>query len=231
MINSQKIRDWMLHSLRKLAQPSGQKVFCVGRNKTGTTSLAAALETLGYRIGNQQEGEVLIEDWARRDFQSLIAYCRKSDAFQDRPFSLDFTFQAMDVAFPKSKFILTIRDSGEQWYASLTRFHSMLMLKHCGENRLPTARDLQRYPYIYPGYLWRVRELVNGIVESDELYSKEFLIREYQDHNRRIQDYFRHRRSDLLVLNLADTNSMEMLCRFLGKPYTGQKMPKLNESR
>jgi len=217
--------------LKRVLEPKKQKVFCVGRNKTGTTSLATALELLGYRVGHQQEGELLIEDWARRDFRSLIAYCRKSDAFQDIPFSIDFTFQAMDQAFPGSKFILTVRDSDEQWYASMIRFHTMRLRERTGQNRLPSARDLQEDPYIYPGYRWRLRQLVRGTVEGDNLYPKEERIREYNEHNRRIQDYFRHRPNDLLVLNLAEPDAMENLCRFLDKPFTGQKMPRLNESK
>jgi hypothetical protein len=203
----------------------------VGQNKTGTTSLEAALKSLGYRVGNQQEGELLIEDWARRDFRSLKSYCRKSDAFQDSPFSRDFTFQAMDQAFPGSKFILTVRDSDEQWYASLIRFHTMRLRERTGEDRLPLARDLQEDPYIYPGYLWRVRQLIWGIEASGDPFDKDTLIREYNEHNRRIQDYFRHRTNDLLVLNLAEPDAMKSLCRFLDKPFTGQKMPQLNESK
>jgi hypothetical protein len=207
-----------------------QKVFCIGRNKTGTTSLAEALRQLGYRVANQQEGELLIEDWAKRDFRSLIAYCRKSDAFQDSPFSRNFTFQAMDQAFPGSKFILTVRDSDEQWYASVVRFQTMRLRERTGENRLPTVRDLKEDPYIYPGYLWRVRQLVNGACEQSDLFNKDNLIKEYNEHNQRVKDYFRHRKNDLLILNLAESSAMERLCLFLGKPFTGIKMPKLNES-
>ena len=217
--------------LKKSLEPEKRRVFCVGRNKTGTTSLSAALEQLGYRVGDQQEGELLIEDWAKRDFRSLVAYCRKSDAFQDSPFSRDFTFQAMDQAFPGSKFILTVRDSDEQWYASVVRFHTMRLRERTGENRLPTARDLQEDPYNYTGYLWRVWQLVYGVAEGDDLYHKEALIREYNEHNRRTQDYFRHRPNDLLVLNAGESSAMVKLCRFLGQPYAGQTMPKLNETK
>jgi hypothetical protein len=206
------------------------KVFCVGRNKTGTTSLAAALQLLGYRVANQQEGELLIEDWAKRDFRSLIAYCRKSDAFQDIPFSIDFTFQAMDQAFPGSKFILTVRDSDEQWYDSMVRFHTMRLRERTGENRLPKARDLQEDPYIYSGYLWRLRQLVGGASEHDDLFEKNVLIRNYNEHNRRVEDYFRHRPDDFMVLNVGESSAIEKLCQFLGKSYAGEKMPKLNES-
>jgi len=218
-------------NLTAVLEPKKQKVFCVGRNKTGTTSLAAALELIGYRVGHQQEGELLIEDWAKRDFRSLIAYCRKSDAFQDIPFSIDFTFQAMDQAFPGSKFILTVRDSAEQWYASVVRFQKMRLRERTGDNRLPTARDLQEDPYIYPGYLWRIRQLVDRASEHEELYDKSALIRKYNEHSRRIRDYFQHRPDDLLVLNVAESSAMKSLCHFLGRPFQGQFMPQLNESK
>ncbi len=208
-----------------------KKVFCVGRNKTGTTSLAAALRGLGYRVGDQRKAELLIEDWAKRDFRRLTSYCRQADAFQDSPFSHDFTFQAMDQAFPRSKFILTIRDSDEQWYASLVRFHTMRMRKRTGEDRLPTVKELQQDPHIYPGYIWRRRQLVMGISENGNPYDKDLLVKQYNEHNRRVLDYFRHRPSDLLVLNVAEPSAMEKLCRFLGCSSAGQSMPLLNASK
>ena len=82
------------------------KVFVIGRNKTGTTSVAAALQSLGYRLGSQPQAELLMEDWARRDFRSIIRFCRGADAFQDIPFSLPRTYAAMDRAFPGSRFVL-----------------------------------------------------------------------------------------------------------------------------
>ncbi|MEW6132914.1 MAG: sulfotransferase [Pseudomonadota bacterium] len=103
-----------------------KKIFCIGRNKTGTTSLAAALRELGVRVGNQKPAELLLKDWAVRDFRRLVAYCHTAQAFQDIPFSLPYTFQAMDMHFPESKFILTVRDSADQWYHSLVKFHKKI---------------------------------------------------------------------------------------------------------
>lgn len=201
------------------------KVFCVGRNKTGTTSLAAALRALGYRVGHQRTAEALIEDWGRRDFRRLIDYCRSADAFQDVPFSHDYTFQAMDAAFPGSKFILTVRSSEDEWYESFIRFHTQRL----GHGRLPTPDELKADPYVFPGWIWRVKELVHGPAEED-LFREDLYKAHYRRHNERVQDYFRHRPDDLLVLNLADDGAMQSLCRFLGRPWTGQAMPCLNRS-
>lgn len=212
-----RLRSWL-----GLTNP---KVFCIGRNKTGTTSLAAALKNLGYRVGKQRDAELLMEDWGQRNFRRLIQYCHSADAFQDAPFSCDYTFQAVDAAFPGSKFILSVRDSPEQWYQSLTRFH----FSRQGKGRLPTPEDLKNDPYVHEGWLWRVKELVFG-PEEDTLYDEEIYKAHYIRHNERVQDYFRYRSNDLLILNLADLNSMKLLCEFLGHPWTGQQMPQLNTS-
>ena len=58
---------------------SRRKLFCIGFNKTGTTSLAAALFSFGLRVGDQAQAELLLDDWARRDFRRIIAYCRSAD--------------------------------------------------------------------------------------------------------------------------------------------------------
>lgn len=207
-----------------------KKVFCIGYGKTGTTSMAAALKSLGYKIGHQQQGELFIEDWAKRDFRGLVAYCKKADAFQDSPFSREYTFQAMDAAFPESKFILTVRNSSAEWYESLTRFHTMRLEQRTGIRRLPTVEDLLSDPYIYPGYLWRVRELVYGMTKQDDPYDRDLFISSYEQHIKCVQDYFKHRPDSLLVLNLSASSAMTKLCSFLEIPFTGQIMPHLNES-
>ena len=50
------------------------KVFCIGFNKTGTTTIKYTLEQYGYKIGNQAKGELLFFDWYKRDFNSIINF-------------------------------------------------------------------------------------------------------------------------------------------------------------
>ncbi len=209
-----------------LSAQKNRKIFVVGRNKTGTTSVGQALSSLGFRLGDQSEAELLMEDWAKRSFNNIAEYCRTADAFQDVPFNLDYTCQIMDYSFPDSKFILTVRNSPQEWYESLTRFHTMIL----GKNRLPTADDLKQFPYRRTGWLWRAHQLVYGIDEHT-LYNKELYIRHYEAHNQRVLDYFRHRPEDLLVLNLSNPESMRSLCEFLDIPVTDQVMPHLNRSK
>ena len=56
-----------------------KKIFCIGSGKTGTTSIGAALCSLGFRLGDQAQGELLIEDWARRDFRPIVEYCKTAE--------------------------------------------------------------------------------------------------------------------------------------------------------
>lgn len=201
------------------------KIFVIGRNKTGTTSLASALASAGYKVATQLPAELLVEDWVKRDFRSIIRFCRTADVFQDVPFSMAYTWQALDQAFPGSKFILTVRDSGEQWYESLTRFHTKLV----GKNRLPTVEDLQQFPYVYPGWMWRQQQVVYG-ADEHTLYDRDKYIAHYEKHNADVREYFRFRPQDLLELNLADADAGSRLATFLALPASAISIPHLNKS-
>lgn len=202
------------------------KIFCVGRNKTGTTSMEQALSALGYRFSVQRAGERLLEHWIRRDFGAIVDLARSADAGQDMPYSLPYTYQALDAAFPGSKFILTLRDSPEQWFSSLVRFHAQLM--KCGD-RSPTAAELKKLAYVSPGWLYRAQCAIYG-VDDAQLYDPEIYMRHYAVHALNVTDYFRFRPEQLLVLNLSDPQAMPQLCDFLGIDFQGQGMPHLNRS-
>lgn len=202
-----------------------RKIFCIGRNKSGTTSLAAALLQLGFRIGSKPHGQTLLPDWIRRDFKRIVEHCRTADAFHDVPFSLDFTFQAVDMLFPGSRFILSVRSSPEEWYESYIRFHT----QDIGQGTLPTPERLKAHLYVFRGFFWLHQTAIFGIDEST-LYDRDIYIRNYLDHNERVQRYFKYRPNDLLVLDLAAPDSMQTLCGFVGVPWTGQAMPHLNQT-
>lgn len=202
-----------------------RKIFCVGLNKTGTTSLSKALENLGIATAPQRPAELLLHDWARRDFRGIIRFCKYFQAFQDVPFSCPFTYQALDAAFPGSKFILTIRANPEQWAQSLTRFHSKLFAR----GRLPRVEDLQRAEYCYPGFALDFYRAVFGEA-CEPLYDLQMLCGFYQFHYTSVMEYFRSRPADLLVLDVARDTALSDLCRFLGKPLLNQPFPFCNKT-
>jgi len=149
-----------------------------------------------------------------------------AQAFQDIPFSLSFTFQALDQRFPGSKFILTVRDSPEQWYTSLTRFHAALFGKN---GQIPTLDDLKAAKKVYPGWAYEAKQLLYE-TPLDDPYNKEILISSYIAHNEAVREYFRHRPGDLLTLNVAEPGAYDKLCDFLGKPRSGKVFPWENKT-
>lgn len=203
-----------------------QKIFCIGRNKTGTTSLAAAMTELGFVAGNQRKAELLIEDWAKRDFSRIIQYCRTGQFFQDLPFSLSYTYVVLDHAYKGSKFILTVRDSSEQWYDSLTRFHTKLWGK---EGRIPTKEDLENATFISKGRPWLMKTFIYN-TPSDDPYNKEMLIEHYNNYNAGVIEYFRFRPNDLLILNVAEPGAYRKLTEFLGIEAVDREFPWKNRS-
>lgn len=95
---------------------SRTKVFGIGFQKTGTTSLGRALELLGYRMHGVFG--FLDPDIAENALPQAIELAQTHDAFQDNPWSV--LYQELDAEFPGSKFILTERPT-DQWIESVVR--------------------------------------------------------------------------------------------------------------
>lgn len=202
------------------------KIFCIGQNKTGTTTIESVLKSFNYKLGNQVQGELLLEAWYERDFNQIIKFCKTAEAFQDVPFSLPYTFQHLDVAFPDAKFILTERDSAEQWYQSLITFHSKLWAN--GE-RIPTVDDLKAATYRGLGYAFKFNKYVFNTPEND-VYNQSILMAHYLDYNQSVKDYFKSRPEKLLVINVSKSQDYATLCGFLGQPITRTDFPWENKT-
>jgi len=102
----QFFQNLSLHISRK--EKPEFRIFCIGYPKTGTTSIANALEILGYKT----------LDWPRayiRPKKGWIDFFKKTkfDAFSDAPLNDPGLFKLLDNHFPKSKFIMTIRDEDD----------------------------------------------------------------------------------------------------------------------
>lgn len=95
---------------------SQSKVFCIGFQKTGTTSLYAALTTLGYRTAAVVGRELSVSELKEKALHLCLDAAKTHDAAQDMPWPL--FFRELDNAFPGSRFILTLRDA-DRWFASL----------------------------------------------------------------------------------------------------------------
>jgi hypothetical protein len=208
-----------------MANPfDAEKVFCIGLGKTGTTSLGRALKDLGYRVGDQRQGELMLPAYTARNFKPIVEFCLTADAFQDAPFGFPFTYLALDQSFPRAKFILSVRNDADQWYRSLVQFHGNMF----AGGRVPVKEDLLRATYCYPGFLWEANRALVNTPESD-IYHKPTLVSYYERHNASVRDYFRPR-SNLLEINVSEKGAYQRFCGFLGHEPKTEDFPWLNPS-
>ena len=188
-----------------------RKVFCIGKNKTFTPSLPKLFNEMGLSIGPQRPAELLSKEWANNDFDGIIKYVKfRGTAFLDVPFSLPNTFKVLDKEFPDSKFILTICDSPDEWYTTNTAYHSKLF----GNGDFPTKSDLKKATYVYPGFMWEMNRWIYDTPE-DDIYNKTILIKQYNDYNNSVLEYFKNKPGKLLVVNLNDTDALSRIREFL----------------
>ncbi|WP_299365905.1 sulfotransferase [Winogradskyella sp.] len=189
------------------------KVFCIGQNKTGTTSMAKIFQLLDMPVGNQRKAELLAIDVLNGNYDAFFKYVKnKGLAFQDVPFSKPNIYKILDKKFPDSKFILTIRDSPEIWYNSLIKFHAKLF----GNGEIPKKSDLIKAKYVYPGWMWEMNRL-NYKTPEEDIYNKKILIKQHIDYNNDVIDYFKDQPEKLLVVNLKEKNAAEKISNFLQK--------------
>lgn len=203
-----------------------EKIFCIGLNKTGTTTIERVLLDFDYKMGDQAQGELLLKSWFQRDFKSIIRFCKKAQAFQDIPFSLPITYIFLDQYYKNSKFILTVRDNPEQWYNSITKFHSKLWSHDLNP---PTTEDLKQATYRYKGWAYEVITSLFNTPENSP-YEKNTLQACYENHNYTVMEYFRSRPEKLLVINVSRNEDYVKLCRFLGRVPQGDDFPWENKT-
>jgi len=168
------------------------KVFCIGFQKTGTSSIGKALRILGYKVHGgfrfNLPGKVQIANPVTLEKLAELALPIAKDytAFQDNPWCL--LFRELDKAYPDSKFILTRREP-EAWMTSVAR--------HFQGISSPTM------DFIYGA----------GMCPDKD---REHFLSVYDDHNQAVIEYFEHRPNDLLIFDL-ETADWAPLCEFLEK--------------
>jgi len=92
------------------------KVFCVGYNKTGTTSVGKAIAKLGYRHTSFNM-KVWTKYYENNQIVKALQYATKFDSFDDLPWLKEDMIPVLDRVFPKSKFIYLTRDD-DSWKTS-----------------------------------------------------------------------------------------------------------------
>ncbi len=202
------------------------KIFCIGYNKTSTSSLRVALEEYGFIVRRYGPCAVLINEWYQRKFTNIINLCYAAQLFIDVPFCLPYTFIVLDQYFPNSKFILTVRDNPEQWYNSLINFHTKLW----GNGNIPSPQQLKNADLLYKGWAWDMMRASFPEAPSDDPYQKNILIDSYNRHIKSAKDYFSSHKDKLLIINVSAENSYLELCDFLHLKPLREKFPWINKT-
>ncbi len=196
------------------------KIFGIGLDRTGTTSLAAALNQLGiptlhYAQDSKTQQELLKASRLTilEKYQGII--------HETSPF-----YQKLDALYPGSKFILTVREK-EQWLKSVDR------LFEANSQRLTRLNQFERQN------LELYHELKYGLKLTHRLttFDSTNYWKAYQKHQNQVLEYFSDRLDDLLMLHICAGEGWEKLCPFLGidipetafpHEHTGQKLTAWN---
>jgi hypothetical protein len=202
------------------------KVFCIGMNKTGTSTMTKIFKELNFRVAPQIKQEKKIgEIKSQNEILEIKKFCWKYNFFQDLPFSQGNFYQNIDKIFPKSKFILTIRDSN-RWFESLCNFH-LIYFRKMGldfENiNQVKEKDLKKFNWIREGYYYDytknfwISEIKNNQISYNWslLYDKEHYISVYEKRNKEIIDYFKKRTEDLLIFDVNENKDVFKILNFL----------------
>lgn len=131
-----------------LSKPEyNDKVFCIGFQKTGTTSIGKSLEILGFK--NATYSDKIYQDYYKnRKFDKIINYTARFDSADDIPWSKPDMIPRLYNEFPNSKFIYLERDV-ESWKVSYRNWH----LKHLGspvpslDKKLAEFMDHKKFVY------------------------------------------------------------------------------------
>ena len=194
---------------RVVAEPG--KIFAVGLSRTGTSSLNEALRRLGHRavhFPDDAATQTEITDFlARRPPELRLSLLASVDALTDTPVSV--TYQALDRAYPGSRFILTVRDK-KSWLESCRTYWHGPLLRELGG---PTAAYIRR---------------INAAVYGAEEYDQVGFSAAYDAHVAGVLDYFHARPDDLLVMRICDGDGWEPLCGFLATAPPRSPFPRLN---
>ncbi len=198
------------------------RIFCIGFNKTGTTSLTEFFREEDYIVAPQDPFECNLYSYVSGNYETF-EYMIKNDFyacnfFQDVPFSLPKTYEFLDNKFPNSKFILTVRNDSNEWYQSLVNFHRNIL----------NIVNPYRYDYVHHNWIQTILTKCYGAPNYD-LYNEDILKKTYETHISDVENYFKTSDNKLLVLNLSDESCVKKLEDFLGRKFINKKMYHLNK--
>ncbi|MBW2313900.1 MAG: hypothetical protein JRH10_06890 [Deltaproteobacteria bacterium] len=182
-----------------------QRVFGIGMNKTGTTSLKRCFGALDlYPIApNALESAEMKEAvrglFEQGDYEPILKLAANYRSFEDRPWNVWEMYQRLDERFPDSRFILTVREP-ESWWRSTGRWITVVK-----------PRMAKKY----------LRHLgAASLAKAD-------MIAAYEQYNEGVIEHFAGT-DKLLVIDFEKGQGWPELCGFLGLPVPEAAFPHVN---
>lgn len=177
-------------------------VFGIGLPKSGTTTLAHMLRTIGFDHAHYDTG--LIGDIANGDLSGLGAAAAAHQSFEDWPWPM--VYREVFELVPGAGFILTRRRTPEIWLDSLRR-HT---------NRNPSEKS---------------QHLRKKFFESDDPWADEEIYLEfYKAHLSSVRAFAREHDLPLLELCWEEGDDWAKLCSFLRVEVVSGDIPHSNSA-
>jgi len=211
-----------------------QNVICVGLNKSGTTSFSAGLKSLGYSLYPEPVGHnTLLPDVYHRSYGSTLTALENEryDLYQDMPFSLPGFYKEIYKMRPNDIYVLTIRDSVEQFvdtclnfykrqfsYGDINKFDESLFYRYTHSNVVTVHLDNLYYSYFD---LWGIKTFDNIEKKLSDVYNK---------HIDSAVDFFEGNNiKNFKIINVSKENELENIAKWLGKESEEKNFPWLNK--
>ena len=226
-------------SYSKIGAAPGIQIIGAGLGRTGTKSLQAALDLLGYKTYHFSL-PAHAESWAqfaegRINAEEAIALVSR-DGFTatcDQP-SAD-VYRDQIRMYPNAKVVLTVRDSATAWAASWRVLMDFIEVQERPFS-LTYPSFIQWVPFMYA---WkRMRNVMGvhlGLPPGDLIRGwrsqpdpNAWLAMQYEAHNAQVKEHMKQEGKELLVFNVKD--GWGPLCAYLGREVPSTQFPCVNES-
>ncbi len=183
--------------------PGGMKVFCIGLQKTGTSSLLTLLRECGIDARGRNQAHMRL--YLAGDYEAILREYDKAECFKDWPTPLMYKLAYAKYG-ERARFILTVRKDAQTWFTSLKR-HNLFANPFRNKHHWV-------FGHYYP----------HGFEAEHIAY--------YDRHIREVTRFFRERGAShqLLVLQIDDPEAPSKIARFLGIPVKHRAAPRVNVS-
>lgn len=202
------------------------KIFCVGNNKTGTTSLEVFLKKLGYNVAPQMPAmKIYVSHLSKKLnlWTHLSSFIDEHDAFQDFPFADMNILDDLITKYPDALFIYSIRDP-RAWYNSMVKFHAKVFkfsIFQDGKYWAPCDKEQmikalrKKTNRAYELSIGEIHMIRFGLATENELFDREIYMRHHVDHEKNALKLLRGK-NHLMIDVTKDTRIEMKICDFLG---------------